>query len=333
MELLQKREKSGKGRPRDHASDNLRALLIVCVVLGHCLEISGSFFGSALLYRVIYSFHMPAMIFLLGCYASFSPKRILVRWVVPYVLCQTVWLCFFGLGAVTAAVDWYLTPYWLLWYLMAGVFYQLLIPLYDRKRPWTRLLILGLTVLLALLSGLSWRIGYRLTLSRFLVFQPWFVLGLYFRRDRVAERFCAWKGRRAAQIGICVLLVLSVAALWRWDPPLRLLYGSYPYSAFDGAPWQRGAAMLAALVWIAFLFLAARPWLDRRIPVITAVGQNTLPVFLLHGWVIRSYTALELPRPAALWQVLLLTAALVLAFGNRFCKKAIQLLCLGPKHW
>ena len=53
-------------KTREYGFDNLRGLLIVLVVLGHLLEICGSFPGAGFLYRTIYSFHMPAFLFLSG---------------------------------------------------------------------------------------------------------------------------------------------------------------------------------------------------------------------------------------------------------------------------
>lgn len=47
---------------RSSRFDNLRALLILLVVFGHCQEL----IQKNLLYRVIYSFHVPAFIFLSG---------------------------------------------------------------------------------------------------------------------------------------------------------------------------------------------------------------------------------------------------------------------------
>ena len=69
------------------------------------------------------------------------------------------------------------TPYWILWYLMADILYHLLIPMYDTTDRKRQCLGLAVTFALSLMTGYDSTVGYRLTLSRFLVFQPWFLLG------------------------------------------------------------------------------------------------------------------------------------------------------------
>lgn len=51
--------------------DNLKCFLILCVVIGHMLELVYAGGG----YRIIYSFHMPAFIFVSGYFARFRKKR------------------------------------------------------------------------------------------------------------------------------------------------------------------------------------------------------------------------------------------------------------------
>ena len=52
--------------PRDYSLDNVRFVLIFSVVFAHLLEVCEPFTGSWLIYKFIYSFHMPAFIFLFG---------------------------------------------------------------------------------------------------------------------------------------------------------------------------------------------------------------------------------------------------------------------------
>lgn len=79
---------------RDYGMDNLRCLLMMCVVLGHLLEICPSSPGSEFLYRILYVFHMPAFVFLTGYFARYDPRRIVSGWVIPYAVFQTLYLLF-----------------------------------------------------------------------------------------------------------------------------------------------------------------------------------------------------------------------------------------------
>lgn len=170
---------------RKYGYDNLRCFLIACVVLGHLLEIAAPFKGSGFMYRLIYSFHMPAFIFLFGYFARYNAEKIVFSWIFPYVLFQTLYSLFSCWISGSQFVLQFTTPYWLLWYMLCCIFYQLLIPLYTADSTKKQIATLTSVVILAILVGHDSSVGYYMTLSRFFVFQPWFVLGLYLRNIEI----------------------------------------------------------------------------------------------------------------------------------------------------
>lgn len=304
---------------RDFGLDNLRFFLIFCVVLGHLLEICPPFWGSNFLYQLIYSFHIPALLFLFGYFSRFSPGKLLFGWVIPYFLFQTIYILFenYLLGAALPLQ--YGTPYWILWFLMVCIYYQLLIPLYRVNQPLRRGLAVGISVLLALLVGCTDSIGYLGSLSRFFVFQPFFLLGLY-SRGRLPERGSRWG------IALCSLGIFGVCAflLYRLELPNAVLYGARSYDALGFHPSIRLLLLFMGLCMTVFLVLGLRPLLKKRLPVITPLGQNTLPIFLLHGFgvkLIGKYLPGLVERP---WQVLFVAIGLVLLLGNPLLGKAFH---------
>ncbi len=309
---------------RDFGADNLRFLLIFLVVFAHLLERAPAFPGSGLLYQIIYSFHMPAFIFLFGYYAKYSPKRIAFTWIVPYFVFQTLYILFSQYVLKSDTKLQYTTPYWILWYLLACIFYLLLIPLYDvagKRCPWV---IFFASVALALFAGYDKTVGYTMSLSRFVVFQPWFLLGFYCRKTGLAEKLrLSVKGRLILGGVSVVLIALSAWLMKRIQIPSAILYGSYAYSGTERTLWMRGTSMLIAFVWIVFLFFAVRPFLGKRIPVITHIGQNTLPVFLIHGFIARYIPVFHSHLLRSPWLLLLLTCLIVLLLGNALCKKVV----------
>ena len=104
--------------PRDYSVANVRFILIFSVVFAHLLEVCAPFKGSWLIYKFIYTFHMPAFIFLFGYNAKYSPKKIVYRWCLPYAIFQCAYISFakFILNANTNFQ--FTTPYWLLWYML-----------------------------------------------------------------------------------------------------------------------------------------------------------------------------------------------------------------------
>ena len=100
-------------KARQHGFDNVRFILIFCVVLGHLLERGGRESGG---YLLIYTFHMPAFLFLSGWFARFQPRRLLTL--------AGLYLCFQFLYRAMESILFHapfslelFTPYWLLWYL------------------------------------------------------------------------------------------------------------------------------------------------------------------------------------------------------------------------
>lgn len=125
---------------RNYQDDNIKCFLIFCVVLGHFLEWIG--FNS--LYCIIYSFHMPCFLFLTGHYAKYDRKKIIGNIVYPYCLFQVLYLIFQEVVIEKTEIKiQFTTPYWLLWYMVAMLFYYLLIPFIEEKRIQIQYKILG----------------------------------------------------------------------------------------------------------------------------------------------------------------------------------------------
>ena len=305
---------------RDYRADNIRFLLIFLVVFAHLLEyISGKTADS--LYRLIYSFHMGAFLFLTGYFAKFRPQKILLSLIWPYFLFQTLYKLFHGYviqGADSVALT-YTTPYWLLWYLMASIFYYLLIPMLQQKRTGERVAVLAGVTVLSLMAGLDETIGYYLSLSRFFCYLPFFVAGYYAGNEPQLQSKPMQRSTKLAVLAVCLLLVilaeryiLSEAALFRRN----VLYGSYGYEKENYSWVERMLLHCTGFGWIVLLMLMVP---NRKIPVVTRLGSNTLPIFLFHGFVLRMIGKMKLFRFEEGENLLLalgITVGLLLLFGN-----------------
>ena len=318
-------ESTNAPKPRSCAYDNLRGILIFCVVFAHLLEQAPGFPLGPVFYRAIYTFHMPAFLFLFGFFARFHPRKIVFSFVVPYVVFQTLYILFdcFVLGNDTALQ--FTAPYWLMWFLMVCIFCQLLIPFFDTPSRKAQVFWVCAAFVLALLIGYEKSVFYYLSLSRFFVFLPWFLLGLYGGKHRAAIE----NGLRTAKPLFCLLILLATlgaAVLIHHYPGLTsaMFYGSYPYASLGYTPLTRLVLMLGAALWLLLLLLFSLRLMNRPIPLLTCLGRNTLPVFLLHGFVVRGLPVLApgiLTRPLA---VMGLAFAMLLLFGNPWVGKAFR---------
>jgi len=274
---------------RNVAVDNLRAFLIMCVVAGHLLEIL-SFRGSRRLYVLLYSFHMPAFVFLSGMCCKLdknTPKKLLCNYIYPYLIFQTLYISFDRYMLRNNTAYQYTTPYWLLWYFMAMLLWQIMLWLYsgiESKRT-----AFGISIVLALIAGFDSSIGYYVSLSRTLVLFPYFLAGYYGKEyDFFNDQKWHVKNRKYRNIRIMSILVgiLMSVGIIIYAPHInnQMLYHSYSYYPPDFCVVHRIVMMGIAGIWIGILF-ALIP--RKEIPWMTYCGKNTMTVFVLHGFVIR----------------------------------------------
>jgi len=312
---------------RSAAFDNLKGLLIFLVVLGHLLEPQT---GGAVnfLYLTIYSFHMPAFIFLSGWFSRKGTlRRAITGVLLPYLVFQAVYLLYAGLP-----VQFY-SPYWILWYLFALFLWRLLVLVLRNREGLIRALI-PVSILASLLCGYTDRIGYDFALSRVLVFLPYFLLGyaLAGRKESLLPLLRRWPSR------VLSLGAVLVCAGYLWHVRLVFqrpwMFGASHYAHSGATPQIRLLLLGMAAAWI-WLLLAWMP--EKTIPGLTALGRNTLFVYLLHGFVKLQVDAhaQALYQYGTIGNVLLafvLAVALCAVFGNRWLAGAWRWLTQAGRY-
>ena len=303
-------------KPRDYRLDNIKVFLIFCVVFGHMLEL---FAGDQPIYRIIYSFHMPAFLFTAGYFAKFNSKKILSNLVYPYILFQVLYSLFTGVNIQ------FTTPYWLLWYLFTLAIYYMLVPMVSPKHPWVAVLV---SVALSLGAGFDNSVGYFLSLSRTLVFMPFFALGLAWRKSFIEKL--------ASKIWVKGLALVGVVAACCWLVQTEILsnqmfYGSLSYQNIPGF----SVGIRALLLGIALCWIVTLMWIfpKRRIPLVSVLGQNTLGIFLFHGFIqiaMRSHPEIFTYDLATnMWLAAGISLAIVIFFGNKYIGLLVRTLCTG----
>src|SRR4051812_39736772 len=160
--------------------DNAKFILIFFVVFGHMLR---SFIEDNetiyTIYKVIYTFHMPAFIlvsgfFAKGFYQKGYIKKITKKLIIPYLIFQTIYSVFyyFLYGQSEITLDPF-NPHWSLWFLISLFCWHLMLLLFAKYNS-----VVSITVSLAigLLVGYEDWISNYLSLSRTFVFFPFFLL-------------------------------------------------------------------------------------------------------------------------------------------------------------
>lgn len=299
---------------RDYKYDNLKFLLIFFVVFGHLLEL---FDMTGFWYKFIYLFHMPVFVFVSGYFAKFKLKNIIHRYVLPYVVFQIIYLIFdyYVLAGSDELEIQFVRPYWILWYLLAMMAYQILIPLLPKSGIKNGTLLIGLSILLAIFVGYFDCIGYYLSLSRIFVFFPFFLLGYYAPtlkqiQDKV-KRIKYYMLSFSFLVFISGVLFVNSNSI-----STKLLYGSYSYTKCGEGPVER---MVVLLIGFCAIYILCYITPTGKIPVITYCGQNTMPVYLLHAFVIKllkKYSFFKLFTKYNYGIAILLALLLVVILGN-----------------
>ncbi len=304
---------------RTYCFDNLKFILIFLAVLGHLLKACPEWGGyNTQLYRAIYSFHMPAFIFVTGHFASYKKKNIL-RFAYIYLIFQTLHKCF-----TTPFIpeerffDYFVTSY-TLWYLMVYILYYMLIPYFDTPNKRTRIIILSISFIVSLIYGYDDSIGYFLSVGRLLSFFPFFLLG-YYTKD-IRQKLISIQNK-TLKIYLTVFTAFLLTAFFVFCPyDKEVFFGSYAYSLYNFGIAEKLLLQITALIVTAFLIVVLCPLMNKKIPLITALGQNTLSIYLLHPIFVKLLQFSGLTPYIDPLLAFSITFLIILAFGNNFVSR------------
>ena len=263
--------------------DNVKFLLIFLVVLGHFVERSdASAAKSAFLF--IYTFHMPAFIFISGLFSKSTVNAPKLNWskIIPY------FYLFFILNFLRKAVE---APFKekftfsvfkvgnISWFLLAIFAFYIITFLIKNIDP-------KLALIMAVLMGCI--IGYTdtkdiLSVSRILAYYPFFLLGYYLPVEKVTE-FTQRKWVKV--ISVAVLAALAAVCLFCLKDVYfirPLLTGKNSYFKMEKfALWGGLIRLVYYFVCSAVICAVISVVPKRRLGFISTFGERTLGVYFWH---------------------------------------------------
>lgn len=291
---------------RDYLFDNYKAFLILLVVAGHFIE--PAYTNNGFLYTLkwfIFSFHMPAFIFISGYFSKreLPFKTVFMKLGVPYLVYEVVYYLLYTLILHKDTQLNLLCPKFSLWYLLALFVWRAVTP-YVKKIPHHMIL----AIAAGLLIGLSGMKDNFLSIPRILVYYPFFLAGIHFQREMIAPL----RDRVVRLLSACG--VLAFVAFLIFDPfhkhylP-KIFYGRYNYDYLGQTPLEGILCRLLCygigfLLTFAFLSL-----LSEQRQFYSYLGTRTMAIYLFHGL---TYSALKttplLAGVDTAWETLLLLA-------------------------
>ena len=257
--------------------DNLKALLIFLVIFGHLIE--PLIYDNAwikLIYVFIYSFHIPAFIYITGRFSKPKIKKTLYL-LFLYLIFQfayTPFLHYFWKKDITLN---FTTPHWLLWYLFSIVLYSSLSFILPKKPSQkTKTLLFVSSLLFAVAIGFIPFVESEFALSRTFSFLPFFVAGKYSLLGKV-------RSGQAWVYGLLSFLLTFIYAILSHNNQIAL-YQKYGYTHQASTWYWRLFIILIAFCWIRFL-MSVSP--NKKIFLISNIGKHTLFIYLIHGFVVK----------------------------------------------
>ena len=262
--------------------DNLKAILIFLVVLGHfLLPVSSRGRSVSTVYYWIYVFHMPAFVFVSGYFSKSYVKRPKPEKVFGFLLLYVIFKVLIWL--LSSILDHQIANFRLFytngapWYMFCMFLWYLAIPSFAKIKP---ALSIPFTILIGLLMGTDQSVSLFFGTSLLAVFFPFFLLGFHFQGEWLQY---IKPGVRALA---AIFLLACAAVLFFFQPALEpylsVIYGSFHYA---GKSFTVIQGMTITLIWYAAASLMTGALLcltPKSNTFFTYIGTRTLSIYILH---------------------------------------------------
>jgi len=263
---------------RYYLFDNMRAVLIILVVLGHMLtSLIFKYDVIKSIYYFVFFFHMPAMAFISGYFSKNVEKarnKAFETILMPYLILN---VCNYTFKMLILREQYFgfrfFRPLWGLWYLLALFLWKFFLKDLVKIR-----FILPLSFTAGILSGFSKEFSTYMALGRVVCFLPFFLLGYYLNKEHID------KIRRIPRIlSLAVFAgagVLSAVLVKFKEFDVEDLYLRSPYPEDAGIEHMAFRILIYAAALVMILALINITW--ERNTFLTGIGQNTMTVYVLH---------------------------------------------------
>lgn len=271
-----------KVKNRNYLLDNLKVVLIFFVVFGHVIEYyikDNSILRT--IYIFIYFFHMPLFIFISGYLSKnfYRMKRKAVRnLLIPYIIFNMIWYTAVYIGTRRLMFS-VISPGWTLWYLLSLFFWRISLKYLVKFRH-----VLILSFLVGALVGVIPSVGSVLSISRTLVFLPFFLLGYYTKEEHLIK--ISNFNKLLSLLGIIIFLFFAIYIVKMDLFDYKFLYYSYSFkelgvSLINGVIFRLilyASSIIFSICVVALVPKKARPY--------TNLGKATMNIYVFHIYLV-----------------------------------------------
>ena len=305
---------TGNHRKRNYSLDIFKGVLIFLVVFGHFLlpvkEREYTLFNK--LFFFIYSFHMPAFIFLSGYfyYNSWKRKGTKLKSVIPLIMLFLMMKILLHISDMLFYGDRNIIPDFLHesstpWYISALIFFRLsLYPLelflkLNKKKLTYDAVIIYVTALIIFFTffsmlNMNWqvRIDDFLSLDRVVSFAPYFYIGILYKKYSSLSKTSIFEEINMRFFAIGAFCVLSFFVFFKYVRFYTLIfYGPWGYRIAEGniLPIFKGVLNPLRIIYVPYAlsasyFIFAVTSLKKNFltNILKRFGVYSLPIFAFH---------------------------------------------------
>ncbi|WAB80912.1 acyltransferase family protein [Microcella daejeonensis] len=343
---MQASERTKAPRERVPFWDNARFVCITLVVAGHAIQrLTAESDNALVVYLFIYAFHMPAFAMISGYFSkpgapgARQMRKVITDIVLPYVIMETIWTLVQFLVEGSVALN-PTQPSWTLWFLLALGIFRLILP-YLALLKWPLLWAVVFSVGVGYLSN----VDSTFSLSRAIGILPFFVLGWKLKEWGLIERWRFVEApARLVRIGSVAVLLVWVAVLvafidvWRATDLRFWFFYDDSYQGLGEDQWWAGLVRLLLIALAVLLSGCVFALVPRRETWMTAFGQATMYVYLLHSFVlypIRESGVIGGDNSSLTWLIglLLASVAITVALASPLVRRITRPIIEPKPRW
>jgi fucose 4-O-acetylase-like acetyltransferase len=278
---------------RDYLFDNIRAFLILLVVIGHMIASQkGKILVAEVLYYFIYLFHMPAFIFITGYFSKNldkSRENAVKTFLIPYIVINSLYIGLSKMSLYNPTKNFrFFVPVWGLWFLLAVFIWKLLLKDLVRIRY-----ILPLSFIVGIISGISNEFSSTMSLARVINYLPFFLLGYFCTKEHVE------KIRKFPKL-ISIVVLASYGGISYYLAENNILkaetfHMKRAYSLVKQSIEISVIGKIYIYISATIIIICLINLFSNKSTWYTKVGQNSLTVYILHLVVVSNLEKLKLP--------------------------------------
>lgn len=268
---------------RDYLFDNMKAVLIFLVVVGHVMNPDVfTFLTNQSVYVFIFYFHMPAFIFISGYFSKNVDRSRDVafsNFFVPYILLTLASYFYMGILNQGNFPQFRIFGNFLgCWYFFVIFVYKLLIKDMAKIR-----FAIPFFLLLGILSGFSKEFSSKMSLARLFSFAFFFILGYY-----TEEKHINWIRKLPKTIFITISIAIYIACRYLVKYKIVSMTALLCKTYYSDKHLLRDVFVRISFYCFAILLtMALINLISSKKNFITLIGQNTITVYILHLFVAR----------------------------------------------